>query len=226
MSVAPPSAGPGLAALRRYADSAGRDVAERCDVCGERLDPDHGHVANVVHRTLLCACRACCLLFTHDGAGGSRFRAVPTRVVELSAEPGIAGIWETAALPIGLAFFVVHGADGQVHAFYPSAAGATEADRPVDGWAELTAGVPVLQTLTADVEALLVRRVDPDAPAAAVDAGAAATVAFLVPIDVCYELVGRVRQGWRGFHGGAQVWRDVEALFAGLAARAARGGGR
>ena len=34
------------------------------------MPPDHGHVVNVPRRTLLCVCRPCYLLFTHEGAGG------------------------------------------------------------------------------------------------------------------------------------------------------------
>jgi hypothetical protein len=35
----------------------------------------------------------------------------------------------------------------------------------------------------------------------------------LVPIDVCYELVGRLRQLWKGFDGGSEARAALEELF-------------
>jgi hypothetical protein len=58
-----------------------------------------------------------------------------------------------------------------------------------------------------DVEALLVNRTE------------AGPECFLVPIDACYELVGRVRRGWKGFDGGTEVWQDIGAFFDGLRER-------
>lgn len=43
---------------------------------------------------------------------------------------------------------------------------------------------------------------------------------FLVPIDVCYELVGRLRLCWHGFDGGAEARAELDAFFARLAVRA------
>jgi hypothetical protein len=37
--------------------------------------------------------------------------------------------------------------------------------------------------------------------------------AFLVPIDVCYELVGHLRTLWRGFDGGQDVRRRLDEFF-------------
>jgi len=48
---------------------------------------------------------------------------------------------------------------------------------------------------------------------------------FLVPIDECYKLVGLIRSNWRGFSGGAEVWREITAFFGGLKSRAGFGGG-
>ena len=38
----------------------------------------------------------------------------------------------------------------------------------------------------------------------------------LVPIDSCYELIGRLRQVWRGFDGGQQARAHLDAYFAAL----------
>jgi hypothetical protein len=39
---------------------------------------------------------------------------------------------------------------------------------------------------------------------------------FLVPIDACYELTGIVRRRWRGFDGGEEARRDIDAFFGAL----------
>src|SRR5581483_6939471 len=41
----------------------------------------------------------------------------------------------------------------------------------------------------------------------------------LLPLDACYELVGLIRLGWRGFDGGEKVRADIESFFARLRAR-------
>ena len=55
-----------------------------------------------------------------------------------------------------------------------------------------------------DVEAILLRRHDDGFSC------------HLVPIDVCYELVGEVRLKWTGLGGGPEVWREIDAFFADL----------
>ena len=95
-------------------------------------------------------------------------------------------------------------------AFYPSPAGATESGLPLEIWDELVTANPVLGTLEPDVEALLVRRRRrrPD------------TECWIVPVDACYELVGRIRRHWKGFQGGQEAWLEIEIFFAGLFTRA------
>ena len=46
--------------------------------------------------------------------------------------------------------------------------------------------------------------------------------AYLVPIDVCYELVGLVRLHWKGFDGGEEAWGAINAFFADLRGRSKR----
>ena len=43
---------------------------------------------------------------------------------------------------------------------------------------------------------------------------------FLVPIDACYEFVGRLRKLWRGFDGGQQAREFIDSFFAQVAKRA------
>jgi hypothetical protein len=61
--------------------------------------------------------------------------------------------------------------------------------------------------MEADVEALLVSR------------STNGFECFLVPIDACYELVGRVRRSWKGFDGGQEAWADIESFFTSLRER-------
>jgi hypothetical protein len=96
--------------------------------------------------------------------------------------------WESLALPVDIAvFFTV---DGEWKAYYPSPMGPTECLLPVT----LDVG------LEDDVQALLVFR----------------ERQWIVGIDVCYELVGLIRMHWRGFTGGAEVWRELERFWDGL----------
>jgi|SRR5689334_18414430 hypothetical protein len=184
---------------------------EVCELCGAGMDADHGHLVDLPRRVILCACRPCYLLFTHDGAGGARFRAIPQRYVSMSDVGGPGEPWEALQLPIGLAFFFRSSLTGRTTAFYPSPAGPTESELPLDAWDSLVRAAPALTTMVDDVEALLVRR---------------PTDALIVPIDACYELVGRIRRGWRGLQGGDELWRDVDEFFVNAQRRAAAGSSR
>jgi hypothetical protein len=165
---------------------------------------------------LLCVCRPCYLLFRQDGAGGARFRAVPERYRELSDFHAARDTWSALQLPIGLAFFLTDGATGRTTGFYPSPAGATESELPLEAWVDLVRAVPSLADLEPDVEALIVRSLSatPAAPHTSTSLG------LIVPIDVCYELVGRIRRAWRGMQGGDDVRREVDDFFARIVARA------
>jgi hypothetical protein len=194
--------GPGNVEGRR------RPPDERCEFCGADMPAEHGHVVDLPRRSILCVCRPCYLLFTHGGAGGARFRAVPDRYARLPEFADARPEWEGLDIPIGLAFFFRNSGTNRVHAFYPSPAGATESELALESWEALAHAVPGLAALAPDVEALLVRRTN-----AGVDA-------MIAPIDACYELVGRVRLGWRGLNGGDEMWQDVDSFFARAAERA------
>jgi hypothetical protein len=167
----------------------------------------HGHVVNVGTRSMLCACRPCYLLFTRDDAALTH-RAVPDRYVALPDLPP--PVWETLELPVGTAFLFQNSVLGRVVALYPGPAGATESELSLDAWARVVGAAPPLTTLRPDVEALLVQVTDQRIEA------------FIVPIDVCYELVGHLRSRWRGFDGGADVRRQLAAFFAGVREQASR----
>jgi hypothetical protein len=149
-------------------------------------------------------------LFTHDGAGGRRFRAVPTRYAFLPDVTAVRELLDALRIPIGLAFVFTSSASGRTTAFYPSPAGAIESELPLETWDDVLRMVPSVATMSPDVEALLVRQTDHR-----VDA-------LIVPIDAAYELVGRVRQHWEGLQGGDELQRDIDNFFIGARARAER----
>jgi hypothetical protein len=180
---------------------------ERCEMCAEQLPDEHQHVVNVESRSLMCTCRGCWLLFTSDGAAGGRYRSVPDRYARIEDFRMSGDAWESFQIPVSVAFFFHNSTLGQVTAFYPSPAGATESLLELDAWDRLVGANPVLETLTADVEALLVR------------IGRDGDDAFLVPIDACYELVGHMRRLWRGFDGGREAKDALEQFFSDLGAR-------
>jgi Family of unknown function (DUF5947) len=202
-----------LAVLQRIRESRPRAVpraGEVCELCNEAIPDSHGHLVDLDARTLLCACRACYLLFLSEGAGGAHFRSVPERYVafpdfQLSPER-----WDALQIPVSVAFFFLNSSLGRVAAFYPGPAGATESELPLDTWTEVTRANPQLDTLQPDVEAFLVR-------SKATHGGAEC---YIVPIDACYELVGHLRRLWRGFDGGQEANAKLDEFFDDIRSRA------
>ena len=43
---------------------------------------------------------------------------------------------------------------------------------------------------------------------------------FIVPVDACYELAGRMRMLWRGFDGGAEARQSIAGFLDRVRARA------
>jgi hypothetical protein len=180
---------------------------ERCELCGVPIPPEHRHLVNLETRSLLCACRPCGLLFTKGGAAGGKFRTVPERYLKARGLALTEAQWESLQIPVNIAFFFYNSALKATAAFYPSPAGATESLLPLATWEELTRKNPLLSGLEPDVEALLVYK-QPEG-----------FECFIVPIDACYELVGRIRRRWKGFAGGEEAWSEIDAFFAGLRER-------
>jgi hypothetical protein len=188
------------------------DADETCGLCGVRIDTRHSHVVNVVERHILCVCRGCYLLFTPEGAGGRRFVAVPDRCRAVRAEAVAGVITEVLQIPVGLVFFFINSHREQVVTLYPSPAGATESTLPLERWEAVVEAAPDLKSLLPDVEALLVRTREDRPSGETLDTRVDVDHAYIVPIDLCYELVGRLRRNWEGFNGGA-AWRDVNTFF-------------
>jgi hypothetical protein len=178
-----------------------------CERCGERLPEPHRHHVDLATRRLSCSCRACWLL---SPANHGTYLAVPDRYL---AGPNLRltdAQWEALQVPVDIAFFMVNSVIGRVIAFYPSPAGATESALPLGAWRDVEQSNPWVDSVAPDVEALLVRRT-----------GGGGHDWFIVPIDACYALVGRMRLHWSGFDGGDAVRTDIDRFFAEVVARSA-----
>ena len=181
--------------------------AEQCDMCAAPVPPGHRHIVDLSDRRMMCACRACALLFDSKAAGGGHLRLLPTRRRRLDDFVLDGAAWDRLRIPVDMAFFFHSSPAERVLALYPSPAGPTESLLELEAWTELVAANPVLGTMEPDVEALLVSRARD------------MNEHWLVPIDDCYELVGVIRGRWRGFTGGEEVWQAIDAFFADLPTR-------
>ena len=206
--------GEALAVLRRITSTRPEPVTwERCEMCAEPIADAHQHVVNLESRVLMCTCRGCYLLFTAEGAE-MRYRAVPDRYVSFPDFALGPGQWDELEIPVGLAFLFRNSVQQRIIAFYPGPAGATESELPLAAWDSVVAANPELQTLRPDVEALLIR-----APTRGHGRGSSDYTCNVVPIDACYELVGQLRQLWRGFDGGQDAHAAMDAFFTTVSAR-------
>jgi hypothetical protein len=176
------------------------EPGERCEMCSEPIASEHQHVVNIDGRQLMCVCRGCYLLFT-DIHAELRYRAVPDRYLAVPDFALDRRRWEALQIPVGLAFFFRNSVLGRTVAFYPGPAGATESELDMAAWNDIRSADPRVDTLADDTEALLVRVPDGDTEP---------PQCHLLPIDACYEFVGRLRMLWRGFDGG----QDVRAFMA------------
>ena len=190
-------------------------VGERCEMCAEPIAEEHQHVVNVAARQLMCTCRGCYLLFA-DQHAKLRYRAVPDRYLTFSDFALDRGAWDALQIPVGLAFFFHNSEMDKTVAFYPGPAGATESELDLGAWSTIGGAARALTMLADDVEALLVRV--PDRQHADPELNVAAEC-YLVPIDACYEFVGRLRMLWRGFDGGQEVRAFVDDFFDRVRAR-------
>ncbi|HWE61800.1 MAG TPA: DUF5947 family protein [Chloroflexota bacterium] len=200
-------------AMRQLARQAARSAEEHCDLCAEPIAHEHRHILQLPSRELLCACRACTILFDRGAAGAGNRRLVPTRYLYLAGFEMTDAQWESLRVPVDMAFFISNTIAGRVMAFYPGPAGPTESLLTLETWQDLERRNPIVRAMEPDVEALLANRVR------------GATDYFLVPIDACYQLVGLFRMHWKGLSGGREVWSEIERFFSGVKERADLVGG-
>jgi hypothetical protein len=188
-----------IRANRGWPDQAG----DRCEMCSESIADEHQHVVNVEGRQLMCVCRGCYLLFT-DTHAELRYRAIPDRYLAFPDFAVDRRRWEALQIPVGLAFFFRNSALDRTVAFYPGPAGATESELDLGAWNDIRGSDPRVDMLADDTEALMVRVPE--------DEGVPADC-HLVPIDACYEFVGRLRMLWHGFDGGQEAHKYIAGFF-------------
>ena len=194
--------------LKRLLDDDRTAVAaDPCQRCGEPLPADHRHVADLQARHLLCVCPACYASLSIANGERGPHRAVPRRYLRLVGPAITDEQWDAFGIPVGMAFFFHNSTLGRSVAAYPSPAGATESLLAPEEWDRVLRASPWARTLVPDVEALLVRRTD------------RACECFVVPIDACYELTGRIRRRWSGFGGGTAVREEIDSFFTMLRAK-------
>jgi hypothetical protein len=194
--------------LRRFTAPA-PPRPERCELCGvEVAEGGHRHLVDTDKRMLACACVACAMLFENPGPAGGRFRTVPDRYLTDPGHTVDDSAWEDLQIPVGVVFFFRNAALDRFVALYPSPAGATESELDPAAWQRVLERTRLAGLLEPDVEALLLHR------------GDGRCACYLVPIDVCYELVGRMRMHWQGFDGGAQARAALADFFTEVARRA------
>jgi hypothetical protein len=173
---------------------------EQCELCTLTLASNHRHLLHLEERRILCVCETCWAV----RSGEAEFRPVGNRTVWLDDFALTDEQWASFQIPIGLAFFMVSTVSEGVVGLYPSPAGATECELDLESWQRLVAANPVLESLEADAEALVINRMaDPPQHA-------------IVPIDRAYELVGVIKASWEGITGGRATEQAVEGYFAGL----------
>ncbi len=176
------------------------DADEECELCTLSLAAKHRHLLHLDERRILCVCETCWAV----RSGDAEFRPVGNRTVWLDDFRLSDEQWASFQIPISLAFFMVSTVSGGVVGLYPSPAGATECELDLEAWERLCEENPVVASMEADAEALVVNRMaDPPQHA-------------IVPIDQAYQLVGVVKASWEGISGGRATEEAVEGYFAGL----------
>ena len=193
---------------------------ERCEMCQTVLDGRHGHLVDLDKRSIACACRACYLLFTHEGAAGGRYKAVPERICHDPGRPLAGTDWNELQIPVAMAFFFFNSALGRVVAGYPSPGGVTECELDLEAWDRLAAVYPLLGEMAPDTEAIFVNGASPGGRPPQTPPDKGGYEVFLIPIDMCYSLVGELRLYWQGFDGGAEAREALARFLAGLRRRA------
>ena len=198
-----------LQALRQFAKKRepSRAPAEHCELCSEVIPEDHRHLLDLNNQALLCACQACSLLFSEQGAGSGKYRLIPRRYLSLPDFHMTDELWDEFMIPVNIVYIFRASKDNRIMAFYPSPAGATESQLTLERWEELVSNNPTLHEMEPDVEALLINRVRD------------AREYYIVPIDACYQLVGLIRLYWKGLSGGEEAWKAIAEFFGDIRAK-------
>ena len=182
---------------------------EQCEMCGSPIGEAHDHVTRLDARELLCVCRACRLLFAHEGSARGKYRPVSDRWLSDDTYRLTELEWARLGIPVRMAFFVMDSARGMPVGYYPSPGGVVEASIDGDAWTGIQRAAAAFAALTPDAEAWLVDGRNKDG-----------FDGWFVPLDACYELVARVRLHWSGFDGGDVARAKIDEFFASVRDRA------
>lgn len=174
---------------------------DRCELCAEPVGGHHRHLYDLVEQTLLCACQACSILFDGQAAGGHSYRLVPRRRRRLDELRVDGTLWAGLGVPVDLAFFVGESTADAIVARYPSPGGTIRHVVPPASWQRFVEANPVLAEQQPDIEAVVVNH------------ARGATDHWMLPLDDCYRLTALLREHWRGFNGGDEVWAHVQDFF-------------
>jgi hypothetical protein len=184
------SAGQTLAALRRFAQA--RPVEERCELCAASIGEPHEHLYEPVKRTLMCACKACGLLFPETGEAS--YRRLVTRTPTRCAVAFEERDWALLDLPVRLAFLMPSQVHARLFVSFPNARGATESQLPLDRWNQLCGRHPALASLLPELDVL------------ALDARQAPMRSAWMSVDLYLGMLGRLR----GASLAVQAWQEFE----------------
>jgi hypothetical protein len=179
---------------------------QKCEFCGTVMASQHPHVVAINTpglRSIQCACRACALLF--EGDKSSKWRRVPEDVVRVPSLANDDVWWGRLGLPVGVAFFVRRGEDGDVIARYPGPVGVTESRISKATWEAAMDCHPRVAAISPEVQALLVNRTG------------TSREHWIVGVDRCFSLVTRLRERWRGLTGGDEVRSELTRFVSELA---------
>lgn len=204
-----------LDVLRQFTSRrATRAPMEQCELCSAEIAPNHRHLLELARHTLTCVCRPCSILFGDPVAGNGKYRLVPSRYLLLPDFQMTDEQWENLMIPVNMVYIFHSTSANRVMAFYPSPAGPMESLLSLEGWDELASSNPIVNDMEPDVEALLINRVQNKGDRKDYREH------YIVPIDVCYELVGLIRLKWKGLSGGEEVWQAIAEFFIGLRKKA------
>ena len=186
-----------ISKLRKIATPPPAEEIERCNFCGKVLSADHRHLVDLSAMKFMCTCDMCMILMAENGT----YKPLPQRSLQLEGFNMSDQLWSDFLIPVNMAFFVVSEKRNGTVAYYPAPTGATESKLKMDAWNNLVDLNPILNTLTPDLEALLINRLD--------DIGEY----YIVPIDNCYKLIGMIRIAWKGIFGGKEVNDTIRQFF-------------
>lgn len=174
---------------------------ERCEMCRMEIEEGHRHLADIESRQILCACRACSLLFYNRGASQGRYRVIPERIIDLRPDDLWRHAFEALDVPVSVIFFFYNAAQEQYVGLYPGPAGATECLLSTEEWKEFADHDPSMKDLEPDIEAVIIH------------SEGTTFSAYIAPLDLCYRLVGTIRKLWRGFDGGSEARVAIAEFF-------------